>query len=158
MIAYGGKDEGLFQAGVLESGSLTAFPNLTPPNSNESNAAFNTVATVVGCGNAEYKLACIRGLPYDTIYAAFNPANNGTLPNLPAVIDGTLIPENPILALLAGRYVHVPTIIGANEDEGSLFTVFPPNAGPNDDADVKTYLTGLIPLNHLSDNRGVRVL
>ena len=142
MIAYGGRDDGLFRAGIMESGSLSAFPTLAPPASNASKATFSTVATAVGCGTAADKLACIRGVPYETIYAAFNPANNGSLPNLPPVIDGTLIPENPIKSVLAGKYVHVPTIIGANEDEGSLFAVFPPKAVPNTDADVKAYLTG----------------
>jgi cholinesterase len=142
LIAYGGRDDGLFRAGIMESGSLSAFPTLAPPNSNASNVAFNSVASAVGCESAADKLACIRGVPYDTIYGAFNPANNGSLPNLQPVIDGTLIPENPITAVLAGKYVHVPTIIGANEDEGSLFAVFPPNALPNTDADVKAYLTG----------------
>src|SRR5271155_718511 len=142
MIAYGGRDDGLFRAGVLESGGLSSFP-WDVPTSNTSNTIFNTVVSTLGCSDHPNKLQCLRALPYEDIYNAFNPANNTTpAPSLFPTIDGSLIRENPIESLLAGRYLPVPTIIGNNDDEGSLFAVYPPGSLPGTDEELANILGG----------------
>ena len=124
MIAHGGVDAGLFRGAIYESGALSAFPWDTP-TSNSSNLIFDGVAATLGCSNSSDKLACIRDVPFTTFYDAFNPANNGSQPNVQATIDGDLIAENPVKALAEGKYVKVPTMIGHNMDEGALFTAVP---------------------------------
>jgi cholinesterase len=146
LVAYGGRNDGLFRGAILESGSPPT-QQWDTATSNASNAIFESVVTTLGCAGASDKLTCLRAVPYDTIYAAFNPANNGSEPTLFPVIDGTLIPENPVKAIVAGQYLQVPTIIGTNDDEGSLFAVFPPNELPNTDAEVNAYLAGTCNLN-----------
>jgi carboxylesterase type B len=139
LVAYGGRNDCLFRAAILESGS--------PPTqqwdyttSNYSNAVFSNVSALLNCSTGD-KLACLRNLPYETIYNAFDPSLNGSAPQLFPTIDGTFIPENPVHAIVAGRYLQVPTIIGTNDDEGSLFAVLP-NGTADTDAEVNRTLTG----------------
>ena len=138
MIAHGGADEGLFRGAVYESGALSAFP-WTTADSNSSDLAFEGVAASLGCSNSTDKLACIRDVPFSTFYDTFNPANNGSQPALSAVIDGDLIVDNPVKALVEGRYIKVPTMLGHNMDEGALFTAVP--SADNDTALI-TLLNG----------------
>jgi carboxylesterase type B len=140
LVAYGGRNDSLFRAAIMESGS--------PPTqqwdyatSNFSNAVFNNVSALLNCSTGD-KLACLRNVPYETIYNAFNPSLNGSAPQLFPTIDGDFIPENPVHAIVAGRYLSVPIIIGTNDDEGSLFAVLP-NGTADTDEEVNHTLTGI---------------
>jgi cholinesterase len=137
LVAYGGRNDNLFRAAILESGGTTT-QTWTTATSNSSNQIFDGVVTTLGCASAASKLACLRDLPYATIYDAFNPANNGTIPGSFPVIDGSFFVENPVISLTAGRFLQVPTIIGHNDDEGALFVT----TGPNTTDELTAYLIG----------------
>jgi cholinesterase len=126
IVAYGGRNDGLFRGAILESGGTTT-QSWTTATSNASNTVFDSVAAQLGCATAASQLACLRNVPYDTIYNTFNPANNGTIPSSFPVIDGSFFVEHPVVSLTAGRFLQVPTIIGHNDDEGALFSATGPN-------------------------------
>lgn len=140
IVAYGGRDDGLFRAAILESGGTTT-QSWTTSTSNASNAVFDGVAADLGCGTATSKLACLRSVPYQKIYDTFNPANNGTIPNSFPVIDDSFFVEHPVVSLMAGRFLQIPTIIGHNDDEGALFSA----VGPNTTDQLRSSLIGISP-------------
>ena len=144
MVMYGGRDDGLFRGAIQQSGGISTLPWETS-SSNNSNAGFNNVASKLGCGDAPDKVECIRSLPYQKIFAAVGLAINVPSLRLIPTIDGSLFREHPIKSFEAGRHVKVPTIVGANQDEGSL--LIPPggNPLPNTDNDLKEIIGGKHP-------------
>ncbi|KAH9240127.1 hypothetical protein K456DRAFT_1719459 [Colletotrichum gloeosporioides 23] len=93
MMAYGGRDDGLFRGAILQSGG--AFP-LTPPN---------TTA-------ASDKLDCIRKLPVDEFRAKVGSSTGQS-------VDGDFTRTSIQRALSAGQYIKIPTVVGTNTDEGT---------------------------------------
>ncbi|KAL0930156.1 carboxylesterase family protein [Colletotrichum truncatum] len=93
MMAYGGRDDGLFRGAILQSGG--AFP-LTPPNT----PAF------------QKKLDCIRKLPVETFKEEVGPSTGQS-------IDGDFSRTSIQRAIPEGRYLKVATIVGPNTDEGT---------------------------------------
>jgi len=55
--------------------------------------------------------------------AALGLAGSGPIP------DGTMLPLDPIGAIAAGNYLHVPVLAGNTRDEGKLFPTFLPLVG-----------------------------
>jgi para-nitrobenzyl esterase len=53
-----------------------------------------------------------------TKLAALGLAGSGPIP------DGAMLPTDPIGAIAAGRYLHVPVLAGNTRDEGKLFPTF----------------------------------
>lgn len=127
LIAYGGRDDGLFRAAIAESGAPIIF---TEHNAILAQDGYDTVTKITGCATAVDQLSCLRALPFDTL----NDALNTTVYYFQPVIDGTFIATFPSKQLASGAFVHVPFLIGANSDEGTAFGAH----GINDDADFKT--------------------
>jgi len=116
---------GLFSAALMESNPLGL-----PYKSLRVAAEFgNALAQVVGC--ADGGLDCLRALPAQQIADAQDDPSitaegllqgfSGFLLWAPA-LDGTLITEQPVTAAAQG--LPLPTIIGTNRNEGTLF-VYP---------------------------------
>jgi len=106
---------GLFQHAIIESGAYDIqFP--TQAAAEQTGSAF---ASAVGCGTST---ACLRALPASTILAQEPTTFSATTAQTVPSVDGTLIPEAPETALIAGSYNHVPLIQGTNHDEFRLFT------------------------------------
>lgn len=155
-MAYGGRDDGLFRGAILESGG--AFP-LTPPDTPIFQSTFNSLITNTTCApyanaTAAEKLDCIRSLPVDVFRAKVGSSTGQS-------IDGDFVRTSIQRALPAGAYLKIPTIVGANTDEGTtsaptginttaqLFDpvakgYFRPQRLPND---TVTTLIGLYPTN-----------
>ena len=53
-------------------------------------------------------------------------------------MDGGFVQQSPIVHILKGQYLKIPTIQGHNDDEGSLFAT---GVVSNSDNDTKTYIT-----------------
>jgi carboxylesterase type B len=130
LIAFGGRDDKLFRAAIMESGSPNALLPLSPKQD-----AFNNLTHATGCANARDKLQCLRQLPFATLNEVINSTGLGTV--WAPVIDGDYIQNKASVQLAQGNYVHVPIISGANSDEG---TVFGP-AGVNTTTDFFNFLT-----------------
>jgi para-nitrobenzyl esterase len=114
---------GLFQRAITESGPCgEPLPSLA--GAQTSGAA---IVSALGCAETSdaASVACLRSLPTSSILAEqSNITSASSLTSLAAffpVVDGVLIPQQPILSLALGAYNHVPIIEGTNLDEGRLF-------------------------------------
>ncbi|KAH8895352.1 alpha/beta-hydrolase [Thozetella sp. PMI_491] len=114
MMAYGGRDDGLFRGAILESGG--AFP-LTPPDTAAFQSTFDSLIKNTTCSSlinssASEKLDCIRKLPVETFRAKVGSSTGQS-------VDGDFTRTSIQLALPAGKYIKIATIVGTNTDEGT---------------------------------------
>jgi para-nitrobenzyl esterase len=107
--------KGLFHAAIAESGgtySTTLAEGLTE---------YQPVVTVAGCGAAADQLACLRAANASTLAGlatAVGPLSKGMMKYTP-LIDGVVLPANPVELVKQGRQHKVPVILGTNADETS---------------------------------------
>lgn len=108
MMAYGGRDDGLFRGAILESGG--AFP-LALPNTTAFQSTFDSLITNTSCSSlaeasAEEKLGCIRELPADDFRAKVGPSTGQS-------IDGDFSRTSIQFALKSSEYLRVPVLVGS---------------------------------------------
>lgn len=147
MALYGGdanyKDKPLFRGAIMNSGSIVPADPVDCP---KGQAVYDDVVERTGCSGAEDTLACLREADYETFLEAVNAVpgilsyNSVALSYLPRP-DGNVLPDSPDVLVKSGRYHAVPMIIGDQEDEGTLFSLFQPNLTRADD--VVEYLSDL---------------
>lgn len=122
---------GLFRGAISESGGLDAAPL------NQSLANTAAVAATVGCHSAgsggAVRKACM---------AALSPLEITNLTNIGEwgpVVDGVVIPADPMSLLAAGKVNPVSVILGAQTNDSQLFLFRDNSKGgaeqPNDDPD-----------------------
>jgi carboxylesterase type B len=110
--SYDGRDDGLFQAAILESGG--------PVGASLNPLPFYQVATenltrAVGCPitwTSASQLTCLRNLSSEALFNArysvtWNP-----------IVDGDFLTDYPSGLGARGDFIKVPLITGANTDEG----------------------------------------
>lgn len=127
MMAYGGRNDGLFQAVAAESAT---FGNML--NVSESQYQYVAFIERVGCGYDTVldTLGCLRSLN-----ASYLQENNLNIPypNLGAnasspiymyqpTIDGSFIPDYTYRSLQEGSFIKVPVIFGDDTNGGTVFT------------------------------------
>jgi carboxylesterase type B len=116
LLAYNGRDDGLFRAGIMESGNPVAY------NSYRSvidyQPGYDGLVNATGCVNATDTLECVRYAPYEKVNGFFN-STEGSSWN--PIVDGDFIARWGSLQLADGDFVQVPIISGANTDEGTSF-------------------------------------
>lgn len=123
------KGKPLFRAGIMNSGSIVPAK---PVDDKKAQDVFNTVVSVAGCSSAADKLKCLRGVPFDIFYNATNSVpsilgyNSVALSYLPRP-DGKFLTKSPDILAQTGKYAKVPFILGDQEDEGTLFSLFQNN-------------------------------
>ncbi|CZR69899.1 related to cholinesterase [Phialocephala subalpina] len=117
LLAFNGRDDGLFRAGMMESGN-PIFEG--PLNGTETyQARYDALVAAAGCSNSSDSLQCLRELPFFVLNNILNTTdfNNNWNPAL----DGDFIARLGSEQLADGSFVHVPIISGANSDEGTAF-------------------------------------
>ncbi|EJU04779.1 alpha/beta-hydrolase [Dacryopinax primogenitus] len=127
LTAYGGRDDGLFQAAAAESAT---FGNMLTIS--QSQYQYDAIIERVGCGYevVEDTLGCLRSLN-----VSYLQANNYNVPypNLGAgasapiymyqpTIDGGLITDYSYRLLQQGHFIKVPVIFGDDTNGGTIFT------------------------------------
>ncbi|PYH32854.1 cholinesterase [Aspergillus neoniger CBS 115656] len=118
LAAYGGRDDGLFRAGIMESGAtITASPG----NYTGYQALYDELAAQVGCSNVVDSLQCLREVPFEKLNAALNTTSGNSEFNFGPVIDGDIVREWGSLQLDKHEFVKVPILAGTNTDEGTAF-------------------------------------
>lgn len=124
LVSPGSK--GLFQTALIESGSYVFLSVQSL-----STALTNGDAFAQGEGCAPTDVACLRALPVKQILAASSPIGVTAIAG-GLTVDGTILPQAPLDALVAQSYAHVPVIQGTNHDEFRLFTaqIFDLAGGP----------------------------
>ncbi|KAK0650346.1 Cholinesterase [Lasiodiplodia hormozganensis] len=142
LTAYNGRDDSLFRAAIMESGSPIYYSSLN--DSAGFQARYDTVLSQTGCSNSTDGLACLRSLPYEDLNAVINQT---ALASWGPAIDYDFIAGKTSEQLVKGDFVQVPIIIGANSDEGQSFG--PQGINTTEDF-VKTLQSSGIPSNFTS--------
>ena len=140
MLAFGGRNDNLFRAAIMECGAPTTglYGSAT---SASAESVYNTVVSQAGCSSASNMLACLRSLSFSTLYDALQSTTFALNAFFP-VIDGGFIASSPSKQLLNGQYIKIPTIQGHNDDEGALFSL---STDSNSDNDTRTFITSSFP-------------
>ncbi|HUI59395.1 MAG TPA: carboxylesterase family protein, partial [Steroidobacteraceae bacterium] len=110
--------KGLFQRAIVQSAGI--WNDLS--NRSDAEATGSATATALGLPGAQATSAQLRSLTPEALIAIEEQHEWG-----PA-IDGHLLTESPMRALLAGRSLQVPLIIGTNGNESSLLSLDPDSA------------------------------
>jgi carboxylesterase type B len=118
LVAYGGKDEGLFQGAIAESGGPINSRRYSTPKAWEP--YYTNITDAVNCTNATDSLACLRLVPVDVLSSVLSSSTTASA-GFGAQIDGDFIRESSIDALNAGCFVKVPFLLGTNFDQGTMF-------------------------------------
>ncbi|GKZ39391.1 hypothetical protein AbraIFM66950_000220 [Aspergillus brasiliensis] len=137
LVAYGGRDDGLFRAAISESAAPSVYQRYSTPA--DWQPYYDAIVTAAGCSSATDTLACLRTIPTDTLHSIFD--NTSIVPahsisglsgaTFTPVIDDDFIAESATIQLQEGKFVKVPYLIGANNDEGTTFAL----TGINTDAE-----------------------
>ncbi|CAG9945116.1 unnamed protein product [Clonostachys rosea f. rosea IK726] len=115
LLAYGGRDYGLFSSAIAQSGGPYT-EGAVNRNSTKREADFNAVLEATDCQGTNDPLNCLRQVPAIKL----NAASVG-LP-VSMVIDGQLIANSSQAQLEHGQFIRVPLLIGANRNECTSFT------------------------------------
>lgn len=138
LTAFGGRDDKLFRAGIMESGgSITSSPG----NYTIFQSSYDTLVTNVNCANTADSLQCLREVPFETLNAVLNGTDGSSEYNFAPVVDGDFVRNWGSIQLSKHEFVKVPIISGTNTDEG---TEFGPT-GINTTEQWYEYLTGKEP-------------
>ena len=133
LMTYGGRTDNLFHQSMQESGSAaTAWCNGTE----WYQPIYDNIVDKTNCSNEADTLACLRTVPYETIYPLLNStATPG--PGWYPTVDGDIYPNYPTALLAQGRFAHIPHLYGSNSDEG---TDNAPVGVINTDSDLYAFL------------------
>jgi carboxylesterase type B len=140
---YNGKP--LFRSAIMNSGSVIPVASVDSP---KAQGIYDQVVAASSCAGSADTLSCLRSLPYDEFRAAANSVPNFlsytsvALSYLPRP-DGKVLTKSPHVLAASGKYAAVPMIIGDQEDEGPLFSLFQKNT-TSTSAKLTDYLNGVL--------------
>jgi para-nitrobenzyl esterase len=123
------KSQGLFAHMMIESGWAAYGSGAATRTAADQIGA--KLATALGCNDPAMLLSCLRGQSPSAILTA-TPMLAEAYPAVPN-IDGYVLPDDPMKLLASGTFNKVPTLVGTNKNEGTLF-VTPPFGNPPTDA------------------------
>lgn len=129
LVAPGSR--GLFQRAISQSGLCDA--SLGPRSAQlELGRAFSQD---LGCAGAADEAACLRGRPATQVRDAGSRAGDllgllvGSGRRWWPAVDGAVLPDTFRAMVSAGRVARVPTVVGWNGDEGTLFVALAESQG-----------------------------
>lgn len=130
---------------ALEVGENTLFPqvfadqrvvNSVSQLNTTYQPIYDNVTETVGCSTAIDSFACLRTVPYETLFAAFSPFV------MTPMLDGEFLVRLPSESFSKGLVADVAILAGSNTDEGTA-TFFGPRDTLNTDADVHALVAGM---------------
>lgn len=123
LMAFGGRNDNLFSAGIAESVFFPAQPFVP-----QLEYQFDRLVNATNCAVQLDQLACLRALDTKTLQAQNVPSifPGRTEPPLPLFywtpcIDGDFLQDLPYNLLAQGKFLDVPLLFGNDNDEGSYF-------------------------------------
>jgi carboxylesterase type B len=116
LLAYNGRDDGLFRAGIMESGNPVNYNSYSSVI--DYQPGYDGLVNATDCGSAIDTLECVRYAPYELVNNWFNSTNGS---NWNPIVDGDFIARWGSLQLADGDFVKAHIIVGANTDEGTAF-------------------------------------
>ncbi|KAE8140477.1 Alpha/Beta hydrolase protein [Aspergillus pseudotamarii] len=134
LLAYDGRDDGLFRAAITQSGAPLSSAALIPLDEQEQ--MYQDVLDATGCATAIEAIDCLRRAPVEALKAAFQ--QRFFFP----VMDGKFITDFPSNALKQGRFVQVPLLIGSNLNEGTGYIASGMFGPVNSPTDLRAVITG----------------
>ena len=118
LTAYNGRDDGIFRAGIMQSGNPVNYGSYK--SAADYQPLYDGLVEATNCTAAVDTLACLRGVPSDSLASIFT--NNSTLTGgWDPIVDGDFIQRWASIQLAEGAFVKVPILDGANTDEGTAF-------------------------------------
>ena len=121
LVAYGGRDDGLFRGAIQQSGSgPTTTRYLTAAG---WDPYYNNIVQATNCSGVNDTLACLRTVPIDRLSAVFNSSVTAAVPGWGPQIDGDFLQASSNTLFSNGQFVKVPLLHGQNADEGTAFGV-----------------------------------
>ena len=136
--------KGLFTSAIMQSPPCTAYPF---PDRAKSEAQGEQLATALGCSGDDASVrSCMRAHTSDEVIEALPLKTHiiyGPGVDWGPVVDGDVLPDQPLTLLAHGDSADVPVIVGSNADEGTLF--FAENDSINTEADLRSLLGELFP-------------
>ncbi|KAI1312728.1 sterol esterase [Xylaria venustula] len=145
LALYGGNNtyngNKLFRAAIMDSGSIIPADQV---DCERCQGVYDQVVSAAGCSGSDDTLQCLRDADYDTFLNAANSVpgllgyTSVALSYVPRP-DGVALPDSPDILAKTGQYAAVPMIIGDQEDEGTLFSLFQSNL--TTEADLIDYLS-----------------
>lgn len=111
--------DGLFHRAIVQS----AYPTSRWTSAEEAQQQGAAFATALGCTDATQIATCMRSQPQNAILAAL-PVAAAQVVEPPGrvywepIVDGFVVPDQPRVLFETGAFLHVPTIVGFNRDEG----------------------------------------
>lgn len=115
LVAYGGQDEGLFRAAIVQSGEPAVIARGMSVRAQDT--FYDDLLRQTDCMLSDDTLGCLRDVPVEALKAVFQ--GRSLLP----VQDGEFFDGNSRMALKQGRFVRVPILAGANTNEGTSLTI-----------------------------------
>lgn len=121
LTAFGGRDDGLFRAAVMQSGTgfLTDFGEVTPPESTTWEESYTLLLNATECQDAPDSLDCLRSVPSDELALMLGEIR---FPPFLDIVDGDLVQKPRVDLLREGNFVHVPVLTGTTVDDGDYFS------------------------------------
>ena len=110
----------LYHRAILSSGSMMTLPVRKLIDS-RSESVYQTLIEKTGCGDAKNRLQCLRSAPVRQIarvvieeswYLIWQP-----------IIDGVLLPDDPIKLIKQGQIISTPVLITTCMHDASIFTI-----------------------------------
>jgi para-nitrobenzyl esterase len=124
--------KGLFQRAIPESGGTLNFAQLKKSAYGRQPAEEQGIEFAKKCGvkDGSGQAAALRALSVDVLLNSAPGLDSARTINFRAagmrlapIVDGYVLPDDPMTLLQQGTVNAVPLIVGANGDEGSMFTM-----------------------------------
>jgi len=130
LLAYGGRDDGLFHRVLPYSGAL-GLANTGNLTRGDRLKTMETIAKTTGCEGKG--LACLRGVDAHLLFEA--ATNASTVTTFWSAIDGDFLREVQSLQLMRGGFPRkLKVLTGSNSDEGLSFLGLIPEMNTEHDA------------------------
>ncbi|KAH7386387.1 Alpha/Beta hydrolase protein [Cadophora sp. MPI-SDFR-AT-0126] len=137
LTGFDGKNDGLFRAAILQSGSALGPGINTPAQLPDTyQPIYDNVTMTVGCAMAKDSLSCLRTVPYESLLNAFAPFV------LTPILDGNFLKRLPSESFAKGLVAEVAILAGTNTDEGTA-SFFGPRVTLQNNDDIHKLIAGL---------------
>ncbi|KAF3916424.1 Cholinesterase [Orbilia brochopaga] len=119
-LAYGGRDDGLFRAAIMDSGNALYMGKYA--DMPLLDFLYSQLVDASGCTGATDTLTCLREVPIEVLWPAIQAITVQLSQPWQYHIDGSFIKERGSISLKRGRFVKVPLLLGCTTDEGTYFS------------------------------------
>ncbi|GMF78288.1 unnamed protein product [Aspergillus oryzae] len=122
LTAYGGRDDGLFRAAILQSGTPIARTSFRTVDIDD---LWQQLCIAAGCDTSDDQLECLRHKPFEELNAAFNDSADASSYMMASFsiprLDGDFVQAFGSFDIKEGRFVKVPVLSGVVSSEAATF-------------------------------------